>query len=41
MTQGKTEKEIVENMREAISLVLQDIQAEARENQTQLLTVEA
>ncbi len=41
MTQGKTEKEIVENIREAISLVLQDIQTEARENQTQLLTVEA
>ena len=41
MTQGKTRQEVVENMREAILLVRQDIQAEAREKKAQLLTVEA
>ncbi len=41
MTQGKTKEEVTENMKEAITLVLADIQAEAREKQAQLLTVEA
>jgi len=41
MTQGKTQQEVVENMREAILLVRQDIQAEAREKKAQQLTVEA
>jgi predicted RNase H-like HicB family nuclease len=41
MTQGKTRQEIVENMKEAIALVLQDIQAEVLEKDAQLLTVEA
>jgi predicted RNase H-like HicB family nuclease len=41
MTQGKTEAEVLENMKEAITLVLEDIQAEAREKQAQLVTVVA
>jgi predicted RNase H-like HicB family nuclease len=41
MTQGKIRQEIIENMKEAIALVLQDIKAEALEKDAQLLTVEA
>lgn len=41
LAQGKTEAEVIEDMKEAIALVLADIQAEAREKQAQLLTVEA
>jgi len=41
MTQGKTEQEIKENMKEAIGLVLQDIRAEAQEKEARVLTVEA
>lgn len=41
MTQGKTMREVTENIREGIRLVLQDIQAEAEEKKAQLVTVEA
>lgn len=41
MTQAKTKEEVIQNMKEAIGLVLRDIEAEAREKQAQLVTVEA
>jgi len=40
MTQGKTEREVIENIKEAIVLVLQDIQVEAAEKRAQLVNVE-
>jgi predicted RNase H-like HicB family nuclease len=39
ITQGKTKKEAVENIREAIELVLEDMKAEIREKK--LIVVEA
>jgi predicted RNase H-like HicB family nuclease len=39
ITQGKTREEVIENMEEAIRLVLEDMQAEVRE--TKLVLVEA
>ena len=41
LAQGKTEVEVIADMKEAIALVLADIQAEALEKQAQLVTVEA
>jgi predicted RNase H-like HicB family nuclease len=41
MTQGKTEAEVIENIKEAITLVLKDVRAEALEKEAHLVTVEA
>lgn len=41
LAQGKTKEGVMEDMKEAIALVLADIQAEALEKQAQLVTVEA
>ena len=39
ITQGKTREELIENMEEAIRLVLEDMQAEVREKKLILVEV--
>ena len=41
ITQGKTKEEVIENITEAIQLVLEDMQTELREKKTELIAVEA
>jgi len=41
ITQGKTKEEIIENITEAIQLVLEDMQTEIREKKIELIDVEA
>jgi len=41
ITQGKTKDEIIENITEAIQLVLEDMQTELREKKLELIAVEA